>query len=129
MKNTGIRHKIVRPAIWAIGIMLLSASPMDGAFDVSWYTVDGGGGASTDGVYMVMGTAGQPDAGKSSGSGYGLFGGFWTGVYEFRYQVRPIAGGGGTSTGGAYRLTGTIGQPSVGSSAGGSYVLRGGFSQ
>src|SRR5271169_3785456 len=39
-----------------------------------------------------------------------------------------IAGGGGTSTGATYSVTGTIGQPDAGGAmTGGSYSLTGGF--
>ncbi len=38
-----------------------------------------------------------------------------------------IDGGGGTSSGGPYTLTGTIGQPDAAYSAGGDYELLGGF--
>lgn len=38
-----------------------------------------------------------------------------------------IAGGGGTSSGGVYSLSGTIGQPDAGHLAGGNYTLDGGF--
>src|SRR5512138_1673268 len=38
-----------------------------------------------------------------------------------------IDGGGGTSTGGVYSVTGTIGQPDAGTLSGGSYTLSGGF--
>jgi hypothetical protein len=38
-----------------------------------------------------------------------------------------IDGGGGTSSGGNYTLTGTIGQPDAGTSSGGNYALTGGF--
>ena len=39
-----------------------------------------------------------------------------------------ISGGGGTSTGGVYAVTGTIGQPDAGAAmSGGSYSLTGGF--
>ena len=38
-----------------------------------------------------------------------------------------IDGGGGTSSGGPYTLTGTIGQPGAAYSAGGDYELLGGF--
>jgi len=39
-----------------------------------------------------------------------------------------IAGGGGTSTGGTYQVSGTIGQPEAGAAvSGGSYSLTGGF--
>ena len=38
-----------------------------------------------------------------------------------------IGSGGGTSTGGGYTLSGTVGQPSVGVAIGGGYTLSGGF--
>jgi hypothetical protein len=38
-----------------------------------------------------------------------------------------VAGGGGTSTGGSYSLSGTIGQHDAGTMSGGSYSLTGGF--
>jgi hypothetical protein len=38
-----------------------------------------------------------------------------------------IDGGGGTSTGGVYSVTGTIGQPDAGVMAAGNYTLQGGF--
>jgi hypothetical protein len=46
-------------------------------YDLSWSTVDGGGGMfSTGGVYSLGGTAGQPDAGLLTGGVYSLGGGF-----------------------------------------------------
>jgi hypothetical protein len=51
--------------------------------DVSWGTADGGGGDSTGGVYLVRGTAGQPDAGVPLVSNQlALEGGFWRGAAE-----------------------------------------------
>jgi hypothetical protein len=38
-----------------------------------------------------------------------------------------IDGGGGTSTGSVYSITGTIGQPDVGTMSGGHYTIEGGF--
>ena len=38
-----------------------------------------------------------------------------------------ISGGGGTSTGGGYSVSGTIGQPDTGAMSAGSYSLTGGF--
>lgn len=38
-----------------------------------------------------------------------------------------IAGGGGTSTGGVYSVSGTIGQPDTGTLSGGNYTITGGF--
>jgi hypothetical protein len=46
---------------------------------------------------------------------------------QFAIQWSTIDGGGGTSSGGAYTLSGTIGQPDAGTLSGGSYTLEGGF--
>jgi hypothetical protein len=51
-----------------------------GAYDLSWNTIDGGGGTSTGGAYALSGTIGQPDAGAMSGGNYSLSGGFWGAV-------------------------------------------------
>src|SRR5258706_10473780 len=47
------------------------------------------------------------------------------GPYDLRWNT--IDGGGGTSTGGVYAVSGTIGQPDVGTMGGGNYTLIGGF--
>ena len=47
------------------------------SYDISWWTIDGGGGTSAGGVYTLTGTIGQPDAGTMSGGNYTLVGGFW----------------------------------------------------
>lgn len=48
------------------------------SYTIDWYTVDGGGGTSTGGVYSVSGTIGQPDAGGPMTNGqYSVAGGFW----------------------------------------------------
>jgi len=49
-------------------------------YDLSWRTVDGGGGTSTGGAYSLSGTIAQPDAGNLSGGTYALAGGFWPGA-------------------------------------------------
>jgi hypothetical protein len=75
-----------RPDRWALAcLLLLAAVPVlaqSGAgYDLSWNTVDGGGGTfSTGGVYSLGGTAGQPDAGLMTGGVYSLAGGFWPGT-------------------------------------------------
>jgi hypothetical protein len=47
-------------------------------YDLSWNTIDGGGGTSAAGGYTLNGTLGQPDARTLAGStGYTLSGGFW----------------------------------------------------
>jgi len=65
-------------------LFLLAAVPVlaqsGGGYDLSWATVDGGGGTfSTGGSYSLGGTAGQPDAGSAAGGTYSLGGGLWGG--------------------------------------------------
>jgi hypothetical protein len=50
-----------------------------GGYDLTWSTIDNGGGSSSGGDYSLGGTIGQPDAGTLSGGGYTLAGGFWIG--------------------------------------------------
>lgn len=48
-------------------------------YSIDWYTIDGGGGTSTGGLYSISGTIGQPDAGETmTGGTYSLTGGFWS---------------------------------------------------
>lgn len=56
------------------------AADEDGAFDLSWHTIDGGGGTSSGGDLQLHGSIGQPDAGAMSGGEFELTGGFWIGV-------------------------------------------------
>ena len=53
----------------------------------------------------------------------------FTGAARAQYAIDwfTIDGGGGTSSGGNYTLSGTIGQPDGGTLSGGSYILQGGF--
>ena len=52
-----------------------------GGYDLTWNTIDGGGGASSGGGYQLDGTLGQSDAGPAlSGGPYSLAGGFWSGA-------------------------------------------------
>lgn len=67
-----------------VGSLLLSvavrAHTPEQTYDLSWWTVDGGGETfSTGSGYSLGGTAGQPDAGQLVGGGYTLGGGFWGG--------------------------------------------------
>jgi len=48
-------------------------------YDLSWSTIDSGGGKSCGGQYIVTGTIGQHDAAYSEGGQYELLGGFWPG--------------------------------------------------
>jgi hypothetical protein len=61
-----------------------------GQFSIDWYTIDGGGGTSTGGVYSVSGTIGQPDAGAMSGGNYTLEGGFWGVIAAVQMAGSPL---------------------------------------
>lgn len=47
-------------------------------FDLTWHTIDSGGGMCIGGSFEVDGTIGQHDVGTiSTGGGFALIGGFW----------------------------------------------------
>ena len=59
-------------------------------YTLDWFSVDGGGGTSTGGVYSVTGTIGQPDAGATmKGGNYSLEGGFWGVIAAVQAPDRP----------------------------------------
>jgi hypothetical protein len=60
-------------------LLLLLASAANADYNISWHTIDGGGGQSSGGPYMVTGTIAQPDAGYSESGRYEVLGGFWPG--------------------------------------------------
>jgi hypothetical protein len=67
----------------AAGLLLVPivAAQTGGGYDLTWSSIDGGGGVSTGGGYSLTGAIGQPDAGlQMTGGGYTLNGGFWTGA-------------------------------------------------
>ena len=68
----------------------LAASVSAQNYSIDWFTIDGGGGTSTGGVYSVSGTIGQPDAGALSGGSYTLVGGFWGIVSAVQTPGAPL---------------------------------------
>lgn len=61
-------------------LMVLPALAQTGSqYELSWSTIDGGGGRSSGGRYVLTGTIGQADAAYSAGGNYELLGGFWPG--------------------------------------------------
>lgn len=59
-------------------------------YSIDWYTIDGGGGTSTGGVYSVSGTIGQPDAGgPMTGGAFAITGGFWSLVAAIQTSGAP----------------------------------------
>ncbi len=62
--------------VLALALTLTPAAPADD-FDLTWHTIDGGGGYSAGGDFELEGTIGQHDAGPMSGGDFELSGGFW----------------------------------------------------
>ncbi len=74
----------IRILLALLGPTFVYAAParaqMGPNLDLSWNTIDGGGGFSTGGAFELRGTIGQPDAGLVSGGSIALRGGFWPGA-------------------------------------------------
>ena len=79
------RQTIRTSLIAAFALTGLAQSASAQSFEISWYTIDGGGGTSTGGGFELFGTIGQHDAGVMSGGGFTLTGGFGAGVLEACY--------------------------------------------
>ncbi|MHC4500771.1 MAG: hypothetical protein ACYS83_09675 [Planctomycetota bacterium] len=80
-------------ALLTVLLLIPFASAQSGGdYDLSWSTIDGGGGTSTGGQYIVRGTVGQPDAAYSAGGQYEVVGGFWAGgplcFVDFHHYAR-----------------------------------------
>jgi len=62
-----------------LGATAPSFSGGDGpSYDLSWHTIDGGGGVSTGSGFELHGSVGQPDTGPALvGGDFELLGGFW----------------------------------------------------
>ena len=89
---------LIFPALLLAALLLLvplALAQSGGGYDLSWWTVDGGGYTfSTGGSYTLGGTIGQPDAGTLSGGSYTLAGGFWGGAVAApaqRHLYLPLA--------------------------------------
>lgn len=73
----------------SIGLLVTLCTAHAQNYSIDWFTIDGGGGTSTGGVYSVSGTIGQPDAGAMSGGNYSLIGGFWGGIVAVQTDGAP----------------------------------------
>jgi len=82
----------LKPALCVLFAAALFASPplMAQQYAIDWFTIDGGGGTSTGGVYSLSGTIGQPDAGRMTGASYALDGGFWGFVGTIQTPGAPV---------------------------------------
>ena len=66
-----------RTILALVGLFICCAAAQSQTFSIDWFSIDGGSGTSTGGVYSVSGTIGQTDAGRMSGGNFTLDGGFW----------------------------------------------------
>jgi hypothetical protein len=82
MSTTQIRRlsALILTALVMLGFALPALADDGPRYDLTSWTVDGGGAIVEAGRYRLGGTAGQPDAGVLEGSTYRLRGGFWAGV-------------------------------------------------
>ncbi len=71
-----------------VAVLLLCNSAF-AQYSIDWYTVDGGGGTTSDGVYEISGTIGQPDAGTVLSADYAIEGGFWSGLEAIPQPTPP----------------------------------------
>jgi hypothetical protein len=79
---------IVTVLVVLVGVAAINVFASSGGdYELSWYTIDGGGGTSTGGDYSVSGTIGQPDAGEMSGGDYAVSGGFWGRFVGWLYEL------------------------------------------
>lgn len=75
-----MNRKIILLMLLAFGLLAASLPTLaqTGGYDLTWYTVSGGGYTmSQGGGYGLGGSIGLPWAGTLSGGGYSMMGGFW----------------------------------------------------
>ncbi len=86
MKRVGLALII----IIAISIVSVALAYSGNNYDLSWNSIDGGGGTSSGGPYQLGGTIGQPDAGVMHGGSFTLVGGFWGGIIAGYNTYLPL---------------------------------------
>ena len=92
MKTQRIRYGLLLLLLLTAPVIVLAQT--GGSYDLSWNTVDGGGGTGSNGAYTLFGTVGQPDSGATLTDGdYALAGGFWGGAaaaVEYRLYLPVV---------------------------------------
>jgi hypothetical protein len=73
-----VRNAKALMAVATCIITATSTAQSRGAFELNWWTIDGGGAMHTvGGSFELSGTIGQPEAGRMTGGNFQLVGGFW----------------------------------------------------
>ena len=76
--------------IFTIGLAFAFAAGAQ-SYSIDWSAIPGGGGASSNGQYVVAGSIGQVGAGDvQTGGGYSLAGGFWSLVSVVQTPGAPV---------------------------------------
>ena len=82
--------KRLTPVLAVLAVLVLVVPAMaqsGGGYDLTWSTIDGGGGELTGGEYTLAGTVGQPEPGALTGGPYIAEGGFWAMFSETVYRI------------------------------------------
>ncbi len=88
-----MRKRVLISAVAAAAVAVGTAlAQTGGGFDLSWFSVDGGGGASSGSGYTLTGSIGQPDASSGlSGGGFTLTSGFLAAALPAQATTTPTA--------------------------------------
>jgi hypothetical protein len=93
MRDVSRTTRILRSLLLALLLSTTLSAAAGPELDLVRWTIDGGGGMSREGTYVLRGTIGQPEAGGPfTGRPYALIGGFWGGAPQETYDVYlPLA--------------------------------------
>ena len=79
------------PLFLASALVLIATNARAQSYALDWFTIDGGGGTSSNATYTLSGTIGQPDAGgPMTNALYSLTGGFWSVVVAVQTPGAPL---------------------------------------
>jgi hypothetical protein len=78
-KRLLMQYLVLGLTLCILSVLANVAYAQTSGYNLTWWTIDSGGGSSSGGSYTLSATIGQPDAGQMSGGAYNLAGGFWGG--------------------------------------------------
>jgi len=90
MKLNSIACSFALSALILATLATFARAQSGGQFDLSWSTIDGGGGTSSGGPFQLSGTIGQHDASRLTGGRFTLEGGFWSGITVQQTAAAPF---------------------------------------